>query len=36
MLSLNYIREHEQEVIDRLSIKNFNGEEIIRRIGLLD
>lgn len=36
MLSLNFIREHEQEVIDRLSIKNFNGDEIIRRIAALD
>lgn len=36
MLSLNFIRDHEQEVIDRLSIKNFNGEEIIRRIVMLD
>jgi len=36
MLSLNFIREHEQEVIDRLSIKNFNGDEIIRRIVALD
>ena len=36
MLSLNYIREHEQEVIDRLAIKNFNGTEIIRRIAELD
>ncbi|MEI7662475.1 MAG: serine--tRNA ligase [Bacteroidota bacterium] len=36
MLSLNFIREHEQEVIDRLAIKNFNGAEIIRRIIGLD
>ncbi len=36
MLSLNFIREHEQEVIARLSIKNFNGEEIIHRIVELD
>ncbi len=36
MLSLNFIREHEQEVIDRLAIKNFNGTEIIRRIAELD
>jgi len=36
MLSLNFIREHKQEVIDRLSIKNFNGEEIIHRIIELD
>ncbi len=36
MLSLNFIREHKQEVIERLSIKNFNGEEIIHRIIELD
>jgi seryl-tRNA synthetase len=36
MLSLNYIREHEQEVKDRLAIKNFNGDEIISRIIILD
>ena len=36
MLSLNFIREHKQEVADRLAIKNFNGDEIIRRIVELD
>ncbi|MDP1621767.1 MAG: serine--tRNA ligase [Bacteroidales bacterium] len=36
MLSLNFIRENTQEVIDRLSIKNFNGVEIIARIVELD
>jgi len=36
MLSLNYIREHQQEVIDRLAIKNFNGTEVVRKIVLLD
>lgn len=36
MLQLNFIRDHEQEVIDRLSIKNFAGEEIIRKIAHLD
>ena len=36
MLSLNFIREHTQEVIDRLAIKNFNGSEIIGRIVELD
>jgi seryl-tRNA synthetase len=36
MLSLNFIRDHEQEVIDRLAIKNFHGELIIRRIVELD
>ncbi|MEI6684318.1 MAG: serine--tRNA ligase [Bacteroidota bacterium] len=36
MLSLNYIREHQQEVIDRLAIKNFNGKEVIQKIVLLD
>jgi seryl-tRNA synthetase len=36
MLSLNYIRENQQEVIDRLAIKNFDGETIIRSIVDLD
>ena len=36
MLSLNFIREHTQEVIDRLAIKNFNGGEAIARIVELD
>ncbi|MCK9220657.1 MAG: serine--tRNA ligase [Bacteroidales bacterium] len=36
MLQLNYIRDHEAEVIERLGIKNFNGMEIIHRITLLD
>jgi seryl-tRNA synthetase len=36
MLSLNYIREHRQEVIDRLAIKNFDGNEVITRIIELD
>ena len=36
MLSLNFIREHTQEVIDRLAIKNFNGSETIVRIVELD
>ncbi|MCX6305237.1 MAG: serine--tRNA ligase [Bacteroidetes bacterium] len=36
MLSLNFIRENVQEVIDRLAIKNFNGGEIIGRIVDLD
>ncbi len=36
MLSLNYIREHQQEVIDRLAIKNFNGNEVIQKIVQLD
>ncbi len=36
MLSLNYIREHRQEVIDRLAVKNFTGQEIIGQIIHLD
>ncbi|MCX6277824.1 MAG: serine--tRNA ligase [Bacteroidetes bacterium] len=36
MLSLNFIRENTQEVIDRLAIKNFNAKEIITRIVELD
>ena len=36
MLSLNFIRDHEKEVVERLAIKNFPGEEIIGRIIELD
>lgn len=36
MLSLNFIRDNKQEVIDRLSIKNFPAEEIIGQIINLD
>ncbi|MCK9203312.1 MAG: serine--tRNA ligase [Bacteroidales bacterium] len=36
MLQLNCIREHRQEVIDRLAIKNFQGEQIIQNIVDLD
>ncbi|MCK9424083.1 MAG: serine--tRNA ligase [Bacteroidales bacterium] len=36
MLQLNFIREHEQEVVDRLAVKNFEGREIIRNIVELD
>ncbi len=36
MLSLNFIRENTQEVIDRLALKNFDGSEVINRIVELD
>lgn len=36
MLQLNYIRENKQEIIQRLSIKNFNAEEIIGKVITLD
>ena len=36
MIPLSYIRENTQEVIDRLSIKNFNANEIVRDIITLD
>ncbi len=36
MLQLNYIREHSQEVIDRLAIKNFDGTSIVPQIIQLD
>jgi seryl-tRNA synthetase len=36
MLSIQYIREHEQEVIDRLAVKNFDGTQIIPRLVELD
>lgn len=36
MLQLNYIRENKQEIIERLSIKNFNAKEIIGKVIALD
>jgi len=36
MLQLIYIREHEAEVVERLSVKNFDGREIIREIIVQD
>jgi seryl-tRNA synthetase len=36
MLSLNFIRDHEQEVVERLAVKNFPGAEIIGQIIGLD
>ncbi len=36
MLQLTYIREHEQEVVERLAVKHFDGKEIIRQIIVLD
>jgi len=36
MLSLNFIRENAEEVINRLSVKNFKGDEIISQIVQLD
>jgi seryl-tRNA synthetase len=36
MLSLNFIREHQQEVIERLAIKNFPGDEVISQVIALD
>ena len=36
MLQLNYIRENKQEIIEKLSIKNFNAEEIIGKVIALD
>ncbi len=36
MLSLNFIREQTQEVVDRLALKNFNGTIVISRIVELD
>lgn len=32
MLQINFIRENTQEVLDRLSIKNFDGKEIIKKV----
>jgi len=36
MLQLNYIREHKQEVIERLAVKNFDAAVIIPQIIELD
>jgi seryl-tRNA synthetase len=36
MLQLNFIREHTQEVIDRLSVKNYNANTIIQEVIALD
>ena len=32
MLQINYIRDNKQEVIERLAVKNFNGQAIITEI----
>ncbi len=36
MLTINLIREKKEFIIERLKVKNFNAEEIINRILLLD
>jgi len=36
MLQLNYIRENAGEIIDRLSIKNYDAKNIINKIIELD
>jgi seryl-tRNA synthetase len=36
MLTINLIREKKEFIIERLKVKNFNAEEIINRIILLD
>ena len=36
MLSLNFIRDHEEEVVARLAVKNFPGREVIGQIIELD
>ncbi len=36
MLTINLIREKKEFVIDRLKVKNFNAEEIINKVLLLD
>ena len=36
MLVLSYIRDHKEEVIERLSIKNFNNVALIDEILALD
>ncbi len=32
MLQLSYVREHKNEIIDRLKIRNFDGEKVINEI----
>ena len=36
MLQINFIREHKEEVLERLSVKNFDGKEIVGKIIELD
>jgi len=36
MLQLNYIRENKQDVINRLAVKNFDGNKIIEEVIQLD
>lgn len=36
MLQLNYIREHKEEVITRLAIKNFDAKELVEKILSID
>lgn len=36
MLQLSFIRENKQEVIDRLAIKNFDGNNVINQVIALD
>jgi len=36
MLQINYIIEHQQDVIDRLKIKNFDASEILPKLADLN
>ena len=36
MLQINYIRENTEEVLKRLSVKNFDGTEIIKQVIAID
>ena len=36
MLQLSYLREHKQRVVDRLAVKNFDAEEIVAKILVID
>ena len=36
MLQVNYIRNNQQEVIEKLKIKNFNAAEILDQVIVLD
>lgn len=36
MLELNFIRENKEAIIEKLAIKNFNGQDVVNRIVELD
>jgi seryl-tRNA synthetase len=36
MLQINFIREHKEEVIERLSVKNFNASSLVEKLIIVD